>query len=91
MTRRQLSAGFIGRYHNTAFQLGGSDVDEISSELGDAVPVPPAGSSSVVEVLGRYALEVHFNRLSPTDAAKKAMAGCFAEVSLRMLLRWRQP
>ncbi|MFJ5954404.1 ABC transporter substrate-binding protein [Paenarthrobacter sp. NPDC092416] len=48
-------------------------IDEISSELGDAVPVPPAGSSSVVEVLGRYALEVHFNRLSPADAAKKAM------------------
>ncbi len=48
-------------------------IDEISSELGDAVPVPPAGSSSAVEALGRYALEVHFNRLSPAEAAKKAM------------------
>ncbi|TVU62473.1 extracellular solute-binding protein [Paenarthrobacter nitroguajacolicus] len=48
-------------------------IDEISSELGDAVPVPPAGSSSVVEAFGRYAMEVHFNRMSPADAAKKAM------------------
>jgi len=48
-------------------------IDDISSELGDAVPVPPAGSSAVVEVIGRYALEVHFSRLSPGDAAKKAM------------------
>ncbi|MFK0008581.1 ABC transporter substrate-binding protein [Paenarthrobacter sp. NPDC090520] len=47
-------------------------IDEISSELGDAVPVPPAGSSSVMEVLGRYGMEVHFNRLSPEEAAKKA-------------------
>lgn len=48
-------------------------IDDISSELGEAVPVPPAGSSAVVEVIGRYALEVHFSRLSPGDAAKKAM------------------
>ena len=41
--------------------------------LVDAVPVPPAGSAAVVEVLGRYSLEVHFSRLSPQDAAKKAM------------------
>ena len=48
-------------------------IDEISSELGDAVPVPPAGSSAVVEVIGRYALEIHFDRMSPAEAAKKAM------------------
>lgn len=48
-------------------------IDEISDELGEAVPVPPAGSAAVVEVLGRYSLEVHFSRLSPQDAAKKAM------------------
>jgi multiple sugar transport system substrate-binding protein len=48
-------------------------IDEISDELGNAVPVPPAGSSAAVEVLTRYSLEVHFNRLSPEEAAKKAM------------------
>jgi multiple sugar transport system substrate-binding protein len=48
-------------------------IDEISDELGNAVPVPPAGSAAVVEVLGRYSLEVHFSRLSPQDAAKRAM------------------
>ncbi|MGP0225128.1 ABC transporter substrate-binding protein [Paenarthrobacter sp. NCHU4564] len=47
-------------------------IDEISSELGDAVPVPPAGSSAVTEVLTRYTAEVHFQRMSPADAAKKA-------------------
>jgi multiple sugar transport system substrate-binding protein len=48
-------------------------IDEISSELGDAAPVPPAGGSAAVEALTRYSLEVHFDRLSPQDAAKKAM------------------
>jgi multiple sugar transport system substrate-binding protein len=48
-------------------------IGEISSELGDAVPVPPAGSSSVTEVLTRYTSEVHFQRMSPVDAAKKAV------------------
>ena len=48
-------------------------IDEIADELGDAVPVPPAGSSAVVEVIGRYALEIHFDRMSPAEAAKKAM------------------
>lgn len=48
-------------------------IDEISSELGGAVPVPPAGGSAAVEALTRYSLEVHFNRLSPQDAAKKAL------------------
>ncbi len=48
-------------------------IDEISSELGDAVPVPPAGSSAVTEVLTRYTSEVHFGRISPADAAKKAV------------------
>lgn len=47
-------------------------IDEISSELGDAVPVPPAGSSGVTEVLTRYTTEVHFGRMSAADAAKKA-------------------
>lgn len=48
-------------------------IDEISSELGGAVPVPPAGGSAAVEALTRYSLEVHFNRLSPQEAAKKAL------------------
>lgn len=48
-------------------------INDIADELGDAVPVPPAGSSAVVEVIGRYALEVDFDRLSPAEAAKKAM------------------
>ncbi|VXC01799.1 hypothetical protein ARTHRO9AX_210034 [Arthrobacter sp. 9AX] len=48
-------------------------IDDIADELGGAVPVPPAGSSAVVEVLTRYALEVHFSRMSPADAAKKAL------------------
>ncbi|OAE02901.1 extracellular solute-binding protein [Arthrobacter sp. OY3WO11] len=48
-------------------------IDEISSELGEAAPVPPAGGSAAVEALTRYSLEVHFSRLSPQDAAKKAM------------------
>lgn len=48
-------------------------IDEISAELGDAVPVPPAGSSVVNEVLVRYTSDVHFERMSPADAAKKAM------------------
>ncbi len=48
-------------------------IDEISSELGEAVPVPPAGSSAVTEVLTRYTSEVHFERMSPADAAKKAI------------------
>ncbi|MFF1830731.1 ABC transporter substrate-binding protein [Paenarthrobacter sp. NPDC058040] len=48
-------------------------IDEISMELGDAVPVPPAGSSAVTEVLTRYTSEVHFQRMSPQDAAKKAV------------------
>jgi multiple sugar transport system substrate-binding protein len=48
-------------------------IDEISSELGDAAPVPPAGGSAAVEALTRYSLEVHFSRLTPQDAAKKAM------------------
>lgn len=62
-----------------ASQLAPADVkkaefiDEISDQLGDAVPVPPAGSTAVVQVLGRYSLEVHFSRLSPQEAAKKAM------------------
>jgi multiple sugar transport system substrate-binding protein len=48
-------------------------IDEISSELGDAAPVPPAGGSAAVEALTRYSLEVHFDRLSPQEAAKKAL------------------
>ncbi|BCW20347.1 ABC transporter substrate-binding protein [Pseudarthrobacter enclensis] len=48
-------------------------IDEISSELGDAVPVPPAGGSAAVQALTRYSLEVHFNRLSPQEAARKAV------------------
>lgn len=48
-------------------------IDEISEELGNTVPVPPAGAAAAVEVIGRYALEVHFERLSPADAAQKAM------------------
>jgi multiple sugar transport system substrate-binding protein len=48
-------------------------IDEISSELGDAAPVPPAGGSAAVEALTRYSLEVHFSRLSPQEAAKKAV------------------
>jgi multiple sugar transport system substrate-binding protein len=48
-------------------------IDEIGGELGDAVPVPPVGSSTVTEVLTRYTSEVHFERLSPDDAAKRAM------------------
>ncbi|WP_052690477.1 ABC transporter substrate-binding protein [Pseudarthrobacter chlorophenolicus] len=48
-------------------------IDEISGELGGAVPVPPAGGSAAVEALTRYSLEVHFNRLSPQEAAKKAL------------------
>lgn len=48
-------------------------IDEISGELGAAVPVPPAGGSAAVEVLTRYSLEVHFNRLSPQEAAKRAV------------------
>jgi multiple sugar transport system substrate-binding protein len=48
-------------------------IDDIADELGDAVPVPPAGSSAVAEILNRFALEVHFSRMSPADAAKKAV------------------
>jgi multiple sugar transport system substrate-binding protein len=48
-------------------------IDEISSELGDAAPVPPAGGSAAVEALTRYSLEVHFSRLTPQEAAKKAV------------------
>ncbi|WP_082483988.1 ABC transporter substrate-binding protein [Arthrobacter sp. Leaf141] len=49
-------------------------IDEISSQLGGAVPVPPAGGSAAVEALTRYSLEVHFSRLSPAEAAKRALS-----------------
>ncbi|MHA7298513.1 extracellular solute-binding protein [Pseudarthrobacter sp. MDT3-1] len=48
-------------------------IDDIADEVGEAPAVPPAGSSSVSEVLTRYANEVHFSRISPQDAAKKSI------------------
>jgi multiple sugar transport system substrate-binding protein len=48
-------------------------IDDIADEVGDAPPVPPAGSSPAGEILTRYATEVHFNRLSPQEAAKKSI------------------
>ncbi len=48
-------------------------IDDIADEVGEAPAVPPAGSSSVSEVLTRYATEVHFSRISPQDAAKKSI------------------
>jgi multiple sugar transport system substrate-binding protein len=48
-------------------------IDGIADEVGDAPAVPPAGSSPVSEVLTRYATEVQFGRVSPQEAAKKAV------------------
>ncbi|MDP9982450.1 multiple sugar transport system substrate-binding protein [Pseudarthrobacter oxydans] len=48
-------------------------IDDIADEVGEAPAVPPAGSSSVTEVLTRYAIEVHFSRMSPQEAAKKSI------------------
>lgn len=48
-------------------------IDDIADEVGDAPAVPPAGSSPAGEILTRYATEVHFNRISPEEAAKKSI------------------
>jgi multiple sugar transport system substrate-binding protein len=48
-------------------------IEEIAGEVGEAPAVPPAGSSSTSEILTRYSTEVHFGRLSPSDAAKKTI------------------
>ena len=49
-------------------------IDEIADELGDAVPVPPAGSSAVVEVIGPATPLKSTSTACPRpEAAKKAM------------------
>ncbi|GAB3665622.1 extracellular solute-binding protein [Zhihengliuella somnathii] len=49
-------------------------VTEVEPELGDAEPVPPVGFSELQDILGRYELEVYFERQSPADAAEQLMA-----------------
>ncbi|WP_338074462.1 ABC transporter substrate-binding protein [Kocuria rosea] len=49
-------------------------VEEIEPELGDPMPVPPLGFSTLQEILYRYELEVFFDRSSPEDAARSMIA-----------------
>ncbi|MGX5359597.1 ABC transporter substrate-binding protein [Kocuria sp. KH4] len=45
-------------------------VEEVQPELGDPMPVPPLGFSTLQEILYRYELDVVFDRSSPEDAAR---------------------
>lgn len=47
-------------------------IETIAAEVGEAPPVPPAGSSPIAEIITRYNDEVHFDRISPETAAKSA-------------------
>ena len=50
-----------------------SFIDDIADEVGDSPAVPPAGASPAGEILTRFSSDVHFGRLSPEEAAKKAI------------------
>jgi multiple sugar transport system substrate-binding protein len=50
-----------------------SFIDDIADEVGDSPAVPPAGASPASEILTRFSSDVHFGRLSPDEAAKKAI------------------
>ncbi|GHD06931.1 ABC transporter substrate-binding protein [Zhihengliuella salsuginis] len=79
MTERGLPANTEVRAA-VAEELEGTDkasaefVEEVEPELGEAEPVPPVGFSEMQDILGRYELEVYFERQSPADAAKSMIA-----------------
>lgn len=56
-------------------------VEEIQPELGEALPVPPLGFSTLQEILYRYELDVFFDRSSPEDAARSMIAEMESAIS----------
>lgn len=56
-------------------------IEEIQPELGDPMPVPPLGFSTLQEILYRYELDVAFDRSSPEDAARSMVSEMESAIS----------
>jgi multiple sugar transport system substrate-binding protein len=59
---------------NEADTAAAQFIEDIEPELGDPMPVPPLGFSTLQEILYRYELEVFFDRSSPEDAARSMIS-----------------
>ena len=56
-------------------------VEEIQPELGEALPVPPLGFSTLQEIIYRYELDVLFERSTPEEAAERMMSEMESAIS----------
>ena len=56
-------------------------VEEIQPELGEALPVPPLGFSTLQEIIYRYELDVLFERSTPEEAAELMMSEMESAIS----------
>ncbi|OLT08034.1 ABC transporter substrate-binding protein [Kocuria sp. CNJ-770] len=56
-------------------------IEEVQPELGDPLPIPPLGFSSLQEILYRYELDVAFDRASPQEAAERMISEMESAIS----------